>query len=44
MTAIAFDLSPELRDIVAGLERFLRAEVVARHEKYALLLDDPRQR
>lgn len=35
MTAIAFDIPAEIRSIVAGLERFLRAEVVARHEKHA---------
>jgi acyl-CoA dehydrogenase len=44
MTAIAVDLPPDLVDIVAGLTRFLRAEVVTRHEKHAGLLDDPRRR
>lgn len=44
MTAIAFDIPADLRRIVAGLERFLRAEVVTRHEKHAALLDDPRRR
>jgi len=44
MTAIAFEIPPELSRITAGLERFLRAEVVARHEKHADLLDDPRAR
>lgn len=44
MPAIAVELPPDLIDIVAGLARFLRAEVVARHEKHAALLDDPRRR
>jgi len=44
MTAIAFNIPAEIRSIVAGLERFLRAEVFARHEKHADLLDDPRRR
>jgi hypothetical protein len=35
MTAIAFDIPDEIRGILAGLERFLRAEVFARHEKPA---------
>ena len=44
MTAIAVDLPPELTQVVAGLERFLRAEVFPRHQKHAELLDDPRRR
>jgi alkylation response protein AidB-like acyl-CoA dehydrogenase len=44
MSAIAFEIPAELREIVAGLERFIRAEVIARHEKHAELLDDPRRR
>jgi acyl-CoA dehydrogenase len=44
MTAIAMELPAHLVDVVAGLTRFLRAEVIARHEKHAGLLDDPRQR
>ena len=44
MTAIAFDIPADLRRIVAGLERFLQAEVLTRHEKHADLLDDPRRR
>jgi acyl-CoA dehydrogenase len=44
MTAIAFDIPAELARIVTGLERFLQAEVVTRHDKHADLLDDPRRR
>jgi acyl-CoA dehydrogenase len=44
MSAIAFDIPSELREIVAGLERFIQAEVIARHEKHAELLEDPRRR
>jgi hypothetical protein len=44
VTAIAFDIPAELPRVVTGLERFLRAEVLARHEKHADLLDDPRRR
>lgn len=44
VTAIAFDIPAELTRIVSGLERFLRAEVMARHEKHAAVLDDPRRR
>jgi len=44
MTAIAFDIPVELARITAGLERFLRAEVIARHDKHGDLLEDPRRR
>jgi acyl-CoA dehydrogenase len=44
VTAIAFDIPAELARVVAGLERFLRAEVMARHDKRADVLDDPRRR
>jgi acyl-CoA dehydrogenase len=44
MTAIGFDLPTGIMEIVAGLERFVRTEVIARHEKHPDLLDDPRQR
>ena len=44
VTAIGFDIPEDLTQIVAGLERFIRAEVIARHEKHAHLLDDPRER
>ena len=44
MSAIGFDLPREITAIVVGLERFLRAEVIARHDKHAGLLEDPRQR
>ena len=44
MTAIAFDIPVEIERIAAGLERFLSAEVIARHEKHLELLEDPRRR
>jgi alkylation response protein AidB-like acyl-CoA dehydrogenase len=44
MAAIAFDIPDDIRDIVAGLERFLRVEVIARHDKHSDLLEDPRRR
>jgi acyl-CoA dehydrogenase len=44
VTAIAFDIAADITRIVAGLERFLRAEVITRHEKHADLLDEPRRR
>jgi alkylation response protein AidB-like acyl-CoA dehydrogenase len=37
-------LDPDLDDICAGLERFLRAEVDPLHERHADLLEDPRRR
>jgi acyl-CoA dehydrogenase len=44
MGAIAFDIPAEIERIVAGLTRFIKAEVVGRHDKHAALLDDPRRR
>lgn len=44
VSAIGFDIPEELGRIVAGLERFVRAEVLARHEKHGAILDDPRER
>ncbi len=44
MTAIAFAIPVEIERITAGLERFLRAEVIARHEKHLERLEDPRRR
>ena len=44
MTAIAFEIPADIARIVAGLEKFVRAEVLTRHEKHAELLDDPRRR
>lgn len=44
MTAIAFDIPDEITQITKGLERFLHSEVIARHERHAALLDDPRRR
>ena len=44
MTAIGFPIPEDITRIVAGLTRFVRSEVVTRHEKYAALLEDPRRR
>ena len=44
MTAIAFDIPAEIQQITRGLERFLHSEVIARHDKHAEVLDDPRRR
>jgi len=44
VTAIAFDIPVEIERITAGLERFLRAEVITRHEKHLELLESPRRR
>jgi len=44
VSAIGFEIPVDIRRIVAGLERFVRAEVLPRHEKHAGLLDDPRKR
>ena len=44
MGAIAFDIPADIERIVAGLARFIKAEVVGRHEKHGALLDDPRRR
>jgi len=41
---IAFDLSSEIGDLLAGVRAFTEAEVVSRHQRYAQLLSDPRQR
>ena len=42
MSALGFELPKDVESIVDGLESFLQAEVIARHEKHADLLDDPR--
>jgi acyl-CoA dehydrogenase len=44
MTAIGFDIPADIQRIVSGLEKFVRAEVLTRHDKHADLLDDPRRR
>lgn len=43
MPAIAFDYPEEVIAIREGLERFIRAEVIPRHERHAALLDDERR-
>jgi alkylation response protein AidB-like acyl-CoA dehydrogenase len=44
VTAIGFPIPEDITRIVAGLTRFVRSEVVTRHEKHAALLEDPRRR
>src|SRR5262249_12534070 len=43
MSAIAFELPPEVREACEGLVAFARAEVMPRHEKHRDLLEDPRK-
>ncbi len=43
MPAIAYQYPDEVRAVRDGLDRFLKTEVVARHEKHAALLDDERR-
>lgn len=43
MSAIAFDLPPDIREACDGLTAFARAEVMPRHEKHRALLEDPRK-
>ncbi len=42
MATIAFDIPEDLQQIARAVEAFCRAEVIARHEKYHDLLNDPR--
>ena len=42
MSSIAFDIPDEIRALCDGLEDFLKAEVVARHEKHHALLSNGR--
>jgi acyl-CoA dehydrogenase len=44
MGAIAFDIPADIERVAAGLTRFIKAEVVGRHDKHAALLNDPRRR
>jgi acyl-CoA dehydrogenase len=44
MSAIAFDLSPEITAIRDAVQTFVKREVLSRHERHAALLDDPRRR
>jgi acyl-CoA dehydrogenase len=44
VTAIGFPIPEDITRIVAGLTRFVRSEVVTRHEKHVALLEDPRRR
>src|SRR5689334_7231079 len=42
--AVAFALPDDVEDVVSGLEAFVKAEVIARHDANAELLDDVRRR
>jgi len=42
MSAIAFELPEDVRDVVEGLKAFALREVLPRHEKHHALLSDPR--
>ncbi len=42
MPAIAYQYPDEVRAIREGLDRFLKTEVIARHERHAALLDNER--
>lgn len=43
MPAIAHDYPDDVRAVLDGVERFVRAEVAPRHERHAALLDDERR-
>jgi acyl-CoA dehydrogenase len=43
-SAIATPLDGDIQAVVAGIEAFVKTEVIARHEQHADLLDDPRRR
>ena len=43
MSAIAFELPEDVRAVREGVERFVKREVIARHERHAELLEDPRR-
>lgn len=42
MVAVALELPEDLTDILAELESFLHEEVISRHDKHEVLLEDPR--
>lgn len=44
MSNLAFDLPDEIVAMRDAIEAFVRREVLARHERHAALLDDPRRR
>jgi len=41
MSAIAFELPPEVREACDGLTAFARSEIIPRHDKHRALLEDP---
>lgn len=42
--AVGFPLPPGVEDVLDGLEAFVRAEILRRHERNADVLEDPRRR
>ena len=44
MSAIAFDLPPEIVAVRDAVAAFVKREVLSRHERHAALIDDPRRR
>ncbi|HYA36332.1 MAG TPA: acyl-CoA dehydrogenase family protein [Candidatus Binataceae bacterium] len=42
MTAIAFPIPEQIRELADGVERFIRAEVMPRHDQHARILEEPR--
>jgi acyl-CoA dehydrogenase len=43
MVSIGFDIPEDIRAVRDGIEKFVRAEVIARHERHGNLLADPRR-
>jgi acyl-CoA dehydrogenase len=43
MASIGFDIPEDIRAVRDGIEKFVRAEVIARHERHGNLLADPRR-
>ena len=41
MSAIAFELLPEVREACDGLTAFARSEIIPRYDKHHALLEDP---
>lgn len=44
MTVIAHDYPDDIKTMVAGLDRFIRSEIIPRHEQHAGLLGDARRK
>ena len=43
MASIGFDIPEDIRAVRDGIEKFVRAEVISRHERHGNLLADPRR-